>query len=145
MDNDALKLSGPSFIADLARMGGNPSTGMTEDQLKGSGPSFPADLARMGGDMGFSPTITGTPVTTATESSAYDGFTVTAAGGTTPYVYSLVGTWPTGITVNSSTGAVSGTPTEDGTFADLSVKVTDDEGETAQLDTFTLTVAASGG
>jgi len=145
MDNDALKLSGPSFIADLARMGGNPASGMTEDQLKGSGPSFPADLARMGGNMGFSPSITGTPVTTATENSAYDGFTVAASGGSTPYTYALVGTWPAGITVNSSTGAVSGTPTEAGTFEDLSVKVTDDDGETAQLDTFTLTVAADGG
>ena len=51
MDNDALKGSGPSFIGDLARMGGDVVGSMTNDELKGSGPSFPADLARMGGEV----------------------------------------------------------------------------------------------
>lgn len=49
MDNNALKGSGPSFIGDLARMGGDVAGKMTNDELKGSGPSSPADLARMGG------------------------------------------------------------------------------------------------
>lgn len=49
MDNDALKGRGPSFIGDLARMGGDVVGTMTNDELKGSGPSFPGDLARMGG------------------------------------------------------------------------------------------------
>lgn len=48
MDNDALKGSGPSFLGDLARMGGNVEGSMTPEQIKGSGPSFPGDLARMG-------------------------------------------------------------------------------------------------
>src|SRR5690606_5981122 len=124
MDNAALAGSGPSFIADLARMGGDVEGSMTQAMLKGSGPSSPADLARMGGAI-VGPIISGTPVLTATQNSAYAGFTVSATGGATPYVYALVGTWPTGITVNSSSGAVSGTPTEDGSFAGLSVKVTD--------------------
>ena len=51
MDNNALKGSGPSFIGDLARMGGDVAGSMTNDELKGSGPSFPADLARMGGEV----------------------------------------------------------------------------------------------
>jgi hypothetical protein len=144
MDNDALKGSGPSFIADLARMGGDVEGSMTQDALKGSGPSFPADLARMGGAI-VGPQISGTPVLTATENDAYDGFTVSTKGGATPLVYALVGTWPAGITVNSSSGAVSGTPTEDGTFANLSVKVTDADSEVSQLPTFTLVVAADAG
>lgn len=41
MDNNALKGSGPSFIADLARMGGDVEGSMTQAMLKGSGPSFP--------------------------------------------------------------------------------------------------------
>jgi hypothetical protein len=143
MDNDALKGSGPSFIGDLARMGGDVEGSMTQDALKGSGPSFPADLARMGGGI-VGPQISGTPVLTATENSAYDGFTVSTKGGAAPLVYALVGTWPAGITVNSSSGAVSGTPTEDGTFADLSVKVTDADSEVSQLPAFTLVVAAAG-
>lgn len=49
MDNEQLAGSGPSFIGDLARMGGNVAGTMTNEQLAGSGPSFPGDLARMGG------------------------------------------------------------------------------------------------
>ncbi len=143
MDNDALKGSGPSFIGDLARMGGDVVGNMTQDMLKGSGPSFPADLARMGGRI-VGPEISGTPVLTATEDVAYAGFTVTANGGTTPYVYALVGTWPAGISINSSSGVVSGTPTAAGTFANLSVKVTDADSEESQLPSFTLTVASAG-
>lgn len=51
MNNDDLKGSGPSFIGDLARMGGDVVASMTNDDLKGSGPSFIADLARMGGEI----------------------------------------------------------------------------------------------
>lgn len=139
MDNTALAGSGPSFIGDLARMGGDVAGEMTDAQLAGSGPSFPADLARMGGAI-VSPVISGTPVLTGQSGVAYDGFTVSAVGGTTPYVYSLVGTWPAGLSINSGTGAVSGTPSEDGSFADLSVRVTDDDSETADLPTFTLVI-----
>lgn len=141
MDNTALKNSGPSFIADLARMGGDVAGTMSNDALKGSGPSFPADLARMGGSI-VGPVITGTPVTTATQGTAYAGFTVSATGGVSPYSYGFIGTWPAGITINSSTGAVSGTPTAAGTFNGLSVYVTDDNGSQSQLPSFTLTVAA---
>ncbi len=87
--------------------------------------------------------ISGTPVTSATQSTAYTGFTASASGGTLPYTYSLVGSWPTGISVNSSSGVVSGTPTVSGTFASLSVRVTDGASATADLATFTLTVAPS--
>ncbi|GHA15233.1 hypothetical protein GCM10007989_07490 [Devosia pacifica] len=142
MDNNDLKGSGPSFIGDLARMGGDVVGTMTQDQLKGSGPSFPADLARMGGGI-VGPVVSGTPVTTATEDAAYDGFTVEATGGTAPYAYALVGDWPAGLAVNSSTGAVTGTPTEAGTFEDLSVSATDDDEEVGQLTPFTLVVAAA--
>lgn len=141
MDNTTLKNSGPSFIADLARMGGDVESSMTQEALKGSGPSFPADLARMGGGI-VGPQISGTPVLTATKDAAYAGFTVTTKGGAAPLVYALVGTWPAGITINTSTGAVSGTPTASGSFASLSVKVTDADSEVAQLETFTLVVAA---
>lgn len=88
--------------------------------------------------------ISGTPVLTATEGVAYAGFTATADGGDPPYTFSLVGTWPTGISINSSTGEVSGTPTEDGTFASLSVRVTDSSSGTRDLPTFTLEVDAAG-
>ena len=140
MDNDALKGSGPSFIGDLARMGGDVVAEMTQQMLRDSGPSFPADLARMGGAI-VGPVISGTPVLTGQDGVAYTGFTVSAAGGTTPYVYALVGAWPAGLSINSGSGAVTGTPTVDGSFANLSVKVTDDDGEEDQLPTFTVVIA----
>ena len=49
MDNDALKAAGPSFIGDLARMGGDVAGNISNDDLKASGPGFLSDLARMGG------------------------------------------------------------------------------------------------
>lgn len=142
MNNDALKGSGPSFIGDLARMGGDPVGSMTQADLKGSGPSFPADLARMGGAI-VGPQVSGSPVLTATEGVAYAGFTVTTKGGAAPLVYALVGTWPAGIAINSGTGIVSGTPTASGSFPSLSVKVTDADSDVSQLSAFTLVVAAA--
>jgi hypothetical protein len=140
MNNDALKGSGPSFIGDLARMGGDVEGAMTQAMLKGSGASFPADLARMGGGI-VGPQISGTPVLTATEDAVYTGFTVSTKGGAAPLVYALVGTWPAGISINSGTGAVSGTPTAAGSFTGLSVSVTDADSEASQLPAFTLVVA----
>jgi hypothetical protein len=49
--------------------------------------------------------------------------TVTATGGTGPYAWSASGL-PAGLTINGSTGAVSGTPTKAGTYT-VKVKVTD--------------------
>ena len=51
--------------------------------------------------------------------------TLTATGGVTPYVWSLsIGSLPTGITLNSSTGVLSGTPTTAGN-TNVTFKVTD--------------------
>lgn len=142
MDNNALKGSGPSFIGDLARMGGDVVGNMTQEELMGSGPSFLADLARMGGYiMGAPVTVSGTPVTTGKNGDAYAGFTATASGGDGTFTYELDGNWPAGLAVNPSTGAVSGTPTEDGTFYNLSIKATDKTGYTGRLAEFTLVVA----
>src|SRR5690606_33498643 len=98
-------------VGDLVRNGGDVAGTMTNEDLKGYGPGFWPDMARLDGDV-LALGITGAPVLTATESSPYDGFTVSASGGTPPYTFALEGTWPAGITVDTSTGAVSGTPTE---------------------------------
>lgn len=141
MDLNAIKGYGPGSVSDLARNGGDP-TDLTNEQLAGYGPGSIPDLVRNGGGV-LGPVIAGTPVLTATEDAAYTGFTVTATGGGGTNVFALVGTWPAGISVNSSTGAVTGTPTEAGTFDDLSVKVTDADSKVDQLPTFTLVVAAA--
>ena len=51
---------------------------------------------------------------------------MTVTGGTAPYTFSVgSGTLPAGLTLNASTGAISGTPTAPGTFT---IKVTDAKG-----------------
>lgn len=54
--------------------------------------------------------------------------TLTAVGGRGAYTWSIsAGTLPTGLTLNSSTGIISGTPTVAGTYA-ITVQVTDSGG-----------------
>ncbi|NTI26448.1 tandem-95 repeat protein [Rhizobium rhizogenes] len=50
--------------------------------------------------------------------------TVTASGGTSPYSYSATGTLPAGLTLNHSTGAITGTPTTAGNYS-FTVTATD--------------------
>lgn len=89
--------------------------------------------------------ISGTPVTTATQNSAYAGFSVSGAGGHTTYVYSVfAGALPTGLSLNPSTGAVSGTPTVVETQTGIVIRVTDADVLTADLAPFTITVSAPG-
>ncbi|MFI7603424.1 beta strand repeat-containing protein, partial [Actinoplanes sp. NPDC049681] len=56
----------------------------------------------------------------STLNTAVSGITHSATGATTPYTWSATGL-PTGLSISSSTGAVTGTPTVGGTYA---VKVT---------------------
>ena len=89
--------------------------------------------------------ISGTPVTTGSINVAITNWTATATGGKTPYVYSdKNGALPTGVTVNSSTGVVGGTPTVAGTYPNIVVEVTDNAGSTADLAAYTLAITPGG-
>lgn len=67
---------------------------------------------------------------------------ITASGGYTPYSWSLAsGNLPAGLTLNSSTGAITGIPTSAGTFS-FTVKVTDASGQSATK-SLSLTIAAN--
>lgn len=88
-------------------------------------------------------TISGTPATTGQVGSAYN-FTPTAAGGVAPRTFALIaGTLPAGLSFNTSTGAITGTPTTTGTATGLSIQVTDSVGTAATLATFQIAVAAA--
>ena len=77
----------------------------------------------------YIPRITAAATTTAqslTVGTAMTSFTpLTAAGGTTPYVYSYTGTMPIGLSFRASTGAVTGTPTAAQSAANLVFSVHD--------------------
>ena len=80
---------------------------------------------------------------TLTVNTAATPFTpVTASGGTTPYSYSIGPALPTGLSLNSSTGAISGTPTVSAATATYTVTVTDANSATTSQ-SFSLTVAAA--
>ncbi|WP_377162888.1 putative Ig domain-containing protein [Prosthecobacter fluviatilis] len=75
------------------------------------------------------PTVSITPATLpgGTLSSAYSQ-TISASGGTAPYTYALSsGTLPSGVTLNATTGVLSGTPNVAGTFS-FTLSATDANG-----------------
>lgn len=85
--------------------------------------------------------ISGTPTVSATTGAAY-AFAPVLSGGTPPYSVSLLsGTLPPGLSLDTATGAVSGTPTVSGVYPALVLRVTDADGSTADLPAFDLTVA----
>ncbi|ACS99660.1 choice-of-anchor I family protein [Paenibacillus sp. JDR-2] len=68
-------------------------------------------------------TITTTTIAGATIGTAYTA-TVAAAGGTAPFTYSATNL-PTGLTLNSATGVITGTPTADAKSSLVTVTATD--------------------
>jgi hypothetical protein len=90
------------------------------------------------------------PALTITTSSLPDGqvgtaygATLSATGGITPYSWSVTnGTLPAGLSLNSSTGAITGTPTAAVTAAPVTLRVSD-SGSPAQSTSasFTITIA----
>jgi hypothetical protein len=72
-------------------------------------------------------TFPGGPAANGTVGTAYSA-TLTATGGTAPYTFSIsAGTLPAGLSLNSSTGVISGTPTAvvSGPAANVTAEVTD--------------------
>jgi hypothetical protein len=85
-------------------------------------------------------TATCAAVTTGEVNVAFNSGPMTVSGGTAPYTYSVVGTLPAGLSLNTSTGAISGTPTAAGTFT---VKVTDANGAASSGCAITINAALS--
>jgi hypothetical protein len=68
---------------------------------------------------------------------------VTATGGTAPYTFAVIsGSLPPGLTLNASTGAITGTPSSEGTFS-FTIQVTDANGYTSSA-SCTITIKTCG-
>ena len=88
------------------------------------------------------PTLTLTPasLSNGTVGTAYSA-TFSTTGGTAPYSYAITaGTLPAGLSLNTATGALSGTPTTNGTSS-LTLTVTDAHGATGSQP-YTLVIGA---
>ncbi len=81
-------------------------------------------------DFGFfgspAPLSVACPGATAQAGTMYNSSLV-ATGGTVPYVYSIIGALPAGLTLNPLTGAISGAPSTVGTY-NFSAQVVDSSG-----------------
>ncbi len=66
-------------------------------------------------------------------------FALLGTGGTAPYVWATFGTLPAGLTLNPSTGVISGRPTLVGSNA-FSIRITDSTSATAVSDTMRIVV-----
>lgn len=86
----------------------------------------------------------GVPLVEASEGVAITPFTVTAKGGTPPYTFAKVATWPTGLSVHATTGVVSGTPTQSGSFPNAAIRVTDALDNETELSMWGLEVSYEG-
>ena len=85
------------------------------------------------------------PTKVTTQGTAVPSFTpVTGSGGTTPYTFAITagGALPAGLTLNTTTGAISGTPTATQGATARTITITDAVGATAS-NTFSLTVNAT--
>lgn len=86
--------------------------------------------------------ITTSSLLNGTVSQAYSA-TVVAAGGTTPYTWTLAaGALPLGLTLVASTGAIAGTPSQSGPFS-FTLQVKDSAGQSASA-ILSIQVASAG-
>jgi hypothetical protein len=91
----------------------------------------------------LSVTTTSSSLPLGVANSLYAGATLQATGGITPYSWAVTtGSLPAGLTLNASTGAISGTPTASGT-ANFTVTVTDSETPTARTATANLSLVVN--
>ncbi|SEP65238.1 Putative Ig domain-containing protein [Devosia sp. YR412] len=85
-------------------------------------------------------TVTGT-FPNGTVGATYPTTTPSVSGGATPRSFSFDGSLPPGLSVNATSGALSGTPSQDGTF-NFGIIATDANGFSGRLDTSMTVVAA---
>lgn len=121
-----LTLSGTGTLAGTPTAGGSFNFTVTATGAStGAGAPHTGSLAYA---LSIAPPTVSLPATTlpnATQGLAYSAGLAPASGGTAPYTYAIIsGALPAGVSLNASTGALSGTPTDSGTF-NFAVAATD--------------------
>lgn len=83
---------------------------------------------------------------TGTEGAAFAlNLSTYFSGSETPFAYSVqAGTLPAGLSLNSSTGVISGTPTTAGVSSGIVIRATDATPDTANTNSFSITINAAG-
>jgi hypothetical protein len=124
----------PTFTMSTAGSANTPAGAVLFIRLRedGAGPT-PIDFT------GTIPTLTGAQGTSFSEDlSSY------FAGSETPFAYTLqAGTLPAGLSLGSSTGIISGTPTVGGTHAGLVIRGTDDAANTDDSNSFQISLTSN--
>jgi len=112
------------------------STSRNTEELQEGVPTYPADSSVF--------MITTKFLSDGKVGQAYSDF-LTAVGGTKPYAWSLdSGSLPDGLSLNSSTGEISGTPSTAGTSS-FTARLTDDKGQFRTQDCWITIFSAAGG
>jgi len=120
--------AGLSLNGTTGEIGGTPTAyGLVSFTVQASDSGSPAQSATQALEINVAPTavtITTTSLPNAPSGVAYSQL-LAATGGATPYMWAVdSGALPTGLSLNTSTGRISGTPTVGGAF-DFTVSVTD--------------------
>src|SRR5215472_15408533 len=91
------------------------------------------------------PVPVGSPLQGGTVGVVYSGDTISSIGGTPPYTYAVTsGSLPTGLSLNSSSGAISGTPSVAGTYS-FTITATDTFGASGSAAFQIIIVTAASG
>jgi Putative Ig domain len=138
--------AGLSFNTANGQLSGTPTASTTGTTLtfKVTDAANPAQTTTANLTLSVAPvglTITTTSLPPAQAGVAYNA-TLAATGGTKPYTWAVSGSVPAGLSLNSATGTLSGTPTAITAGAPLTFSVTD-SGNPAQNASTTLTLVVS--
>ncbi len=112
---------------------------LTDDSLNAAAATQQIPLSGTAVDITMTPAAN-TVLPSGSVGTAYSGTTFAASGGSGSYTYSATGL-PAGLTLDSSSGALSGTPTAVANSASVTVTVTDSSSSVQVSQNYTITIS----